>query len=235
MRKIKNLPLLIMLGTLALTSVGFSVYVSDDQASSGFETTIDVGATINYSEACSFDTTKGDNNSGITTLKVCKDGFVDTNNVCKIDGEMKIYLKLNANYFKQHFVYDPSLKNMQIEFSLNFGNYSSTSSPVLFLDGSTKFCSLSIMCGPVSFDDSSNKTLSVTNTNYSSLGVTHFLKASESWNSYFEYSYTTIYLLLIYKFSYEPGYNFESNIYNRVIAEGGSSYSKLNFGASFIL
>lgn len=231
MRKIKNLPLLIMLGTLALTSVGFSVYISDGQASSGFETTIDVGATINYSEACSFDTTKGDNNSGITTLKVCKDGFVE-NNYCVSSQEMRFYIKIQADYFREHFAED-SLNGMKISLGLGCKNYDTNLSPDLFTSSlkcdakyylgnfpSNESSMISINSNTLSIGENKNSTIT-----FSPAGFGGVFSSTSS--------YSVVCLLVIYTFAFNVSYTFEENIYNRIISN--PTNSSLLFKMDFVL
>ncbi|MDY2728225.1 MAG: hypothetical protein SOV26_04445, partial [Candidatus Onthovivens sp.] len=192
------------------------------------------GATINYSEACSFDTTKGDNNSGITTLKVCKDGFVE-NNYCVPTQEMRFYIKIQADYFREHFAED-SLNGMKISLGLGCKNYDANLSPKFFQSTDNLSFSATYHIGN-SFDgefykvgssplivDKNNQNSSITLVPNGFGGV--FGQGSSA---------NIVCLLLVYTFNFPVNYSFEADIYNKLIADTSNTYSALLFKMDFIL
>ena len=90
MRKIRHLSLLIILGGLSLSGIAFSSWITTNSNPS-FDVSIDVGPVVTTSDYVLIDESKGNDNSGISYLKYCEEGFINDSNYVDLSGKLVLY------------------------------------------------------------------------------------------------------------------------------------------------
>ena len=101
MQKKKGLALIFLFAALCTMSIGFASwnFVIKTEATGG----ITVDDVINTNDYISFDTTKGDNNDGISMFKYYDSCFVDAAKAKSLTGHISVYLTIDLDNCKQIF------------------------------------------------------------------------------------------------------------------------------------
>ena len=210
MRKVKHLGVLVILGALSLSGIAFSSWVSTNPSHS-FDVDIDVSPVITMSDYVYLDTSKGNNNSGITNLKYCEEGFIDNNNYVSLSSKIVFYFIVNGT--KTHDYYGAlNLANFQLDFKATCLNESSSINLNLFSNSYFE-CDSKVFYDQNSNFSQQKEVNTIFNNsiqNTSSCSVTtnttdniYLLLVGKN-NLYFKYEYT---------FTIRPNVDFRNNVY----------------------
>lgn len=211
MRKIRHLSLLIILGGLSLSGIAFSSWITTNSNPS-FDVSIDVGPVVTTSDYVQIDKSKGNDNSGISYLKYCEEGFINDSNYVDLSGKLVLYFIVDGE--KTYDYYGGiNLANFTLNFKLEC--YSENSITSLNLFNNSYFDCVSRAYYDQNSNYSQEKTLSTvfdtSETNTSKCSIT----TNSTDNLYYVLAgKNDVYFRFEYVFTTKPNINFYNSVYN---------------------
>ena len=211
MRKIRHLSLLIILGGLSLSGIAFSSWITTNSNPS-FDISVDVGDVITTNEYVLVDTSKGNDNSGISYLKYCEEGFINDSNYVDLTGKLVLYFIVDGEKTYDYYG-GTNLANFTLNFSLSCYNENSITSLNIFNNSYFD-------CVPTAYyDQNSNYSQEKTLSTVFDTSETNTSKCSITTNSTDNLYYVlagknNVYFRFEYVFTIKSNIDFYNSVYN---------------------
>lgn len=129
MKRVRHLDLLLILGCLSITSIGFSAWITQETTVNSVDSSVNtnVGTVIDVSEYLKIDNEennqnfpKGQNKDGKDVFNYCKEGFVNKGEVDLRYGSMDFYFILNVAALKNDIFQDKKYDEFKIITTLSY-------------------------------------------------------------------------------------------------------------------
>lgn len=118
--------LILLLCLTSIVSIGFSSwsFTENDPISETINGDFEVENIVNSADYIYLDTTKGDNNTGISCFKYTNTGYLDANSIVTDTGYLKVYYKINQKKCAEFF---NNFKSIKVNFTLTYTSDTATS------------------------------------------------------------------------------------------------------------